>query len=239
MVLIGLRWLPKVFFIARFNSFENRNKVVDEGSPMFDKKPVIVIPWSADLDIKKLDVSSAPVWIRIMELDLKYWGQGTLMKLGSLLGTPIKTDHATSMRELLHCAHILVDVSIDDNLPDEISFENEWGGIMHYQVEYEWRPVKCTKCNMFGHLLEECKKGNGARAWKEKGNPRETQNPEDHTRRLGKEPMEQDVLVGNTFDPLRNEAQTLMIGTVNIGSNNQLPEAETERNMGDGDGSDT
>lgn len=92
---------------------------------MFDKKPVIVKPWSADLDIKNFDVNCVPIWVRLMELDLKYWGQNTLMKLGSMLGKPIKTDRATTMKELLHYAHLFIDVSIVHELPDSISFENE------------------------------------------------------------------------------------------------------------------
>lgn len=122
MVLIA-----KGVFIVRFNGFENRNKVLDDGMSMFDKKPLIVKPWSADLDIKNLDVSSVPVWVRLMELDLMYLGQNTLMKLGSILGKPIKTDKATTMRELLHYARIFIEVSIEDELPEIISFENEWG----------------------------------------------------------------------------------------------------------------
>lgn len=109
--------IAKGVFIVRFNSFENRNKVLDDGIPMFDRKPVIVKPWSADLDIKKLDVNSVPIWVRLMELDLKYWGQNTLIKLGSLPGKSIKIDRATAMRELLHYARILIEVNIEEDLP--------------------------------------------------------------------------------------------------------------------------
>lgn len=44
--------IAKGVFIVRFNSFENRNKVLENGIPMFDKKPVILKPWSAELDIR-------------------------------------------------------------------------------------------------------------------------------------------------------------------------------------------
>lgn len=123
--------IAKGVFIIRFISFDSRSKVLDDGIPMFDKKPVIIKPWSADLDVENIDVSTIPIWVRLMELDLKYWGQYTLMKLGSLLGKPLKTDRATTMKELLHCARILVEVSIDDDLLDSISFEDEWSGIKH------------------------------------------------------------------------------------------------------------
>lgn len=49
-------------FIVRFNSIEGRTKVVEDGCPMFDIKPVIVRGWEADLDVKQIDTSRDPVW---------------------------------------------------------------------------------------------------------------------------------------------------------------------------------
>lgn len=41
---------------------------------MFDKKSVIVKFWIIDLDIKKFDVRRVLIWVRLIELDFKYWG---------------------------------------------------------------------------------------------------------------------------------------------------------------------
>lgn len=98
-----------------------------------------------------MNVNSVPIWVRVMELDLKYWGQNTLIKIDSLLGKPIKTDRAVAIRELLHYARILIEVDIEDELTDTISFENEWGGIQHYLVQYEWKPLKCSNRQIYGH----------------------------------------------------------------------------------------
>lgn len=38
---------------------------------MFDKKPVIQ-KWTADLDVRKIDVSIVLVWVRMIDLKLKY-----------------------------------------------------------------------------------------------------------------------------------------------------------------------
>lgn len=64
--------LDKGIFIVRFNCIENRVKIPDDGVPMFDKKPMILTPWTPDLEIKNLDVSRVPILVRIMDLDLKY-----------------------------------------------------------------------------------------------------------------------------------------------------------------------
>lgn len=110
------------------------------------------------------------------------------------------------MKELLHYARILVEVSIDEELPETISFENEWEGIQHYEVQYEWKPIKCRKCSMFGHCTDDYKKGNVPRVWKEKARQKDPlqQQQQQHDlipHRLGKEPT--DVPMGNSFDTLQ------------------------------------
>lgn len=153
-------------FIVRFNSFENISKVLAHGLPMFNKKLIIVQPWSANVDMKKIDTSKVPVWVRLLDLDFKYWGQSTLIKLAGTLGKPIKTDRATSMKELLSYARVLIEMSIDEEFLEYISFENEWGAIDYILLNYELKPIKSPKCGMFGHESEDCKKGQPRRAWR-------------------------------------------------------------------------
>ncbi|KAH0776179.1 hypothetical protein KY290_007590 [Solanum tuberosum] len=40
----------------------------------------------------------------------------------------------------------------------EMSFENEVGKIVEQKVEYEWKPVWCTKCKNYGQELRECRR---------------------------------------------------------------------------------
>lgn len=140
-----------------------------------------------------------------MDLDLKYWGQSTLIKLATILQKPIKTDRAMTMKDLLHYARILIEVSIEDDIPETIGFKNEWGGIQHYEVKHEWKLVKCLKCSMYGHNSEDCKKGAGARVWRQKkgNNARQTQDEQVIPRRPGKEPLQQAIPMANAFQTLQ------------------------------------
>lgn len=89
------------------------------------------------MDIKKLDVSQVSICIRVMKLDLKYWGQVILIKIVSMLGKSVKTDYVIIMRELLYYFRIIVEVSIEDEFFETVSFQNEWSGIQYYLVKYE------------------------------------------------------------------------------------------------------
>lgn len=83
---------------------------MDDGIFLFDKKFVIVKFWFVDLDIKNLNVNIVFIWVRLMELDFKYWGKNIFIKLGSLLGKLIKIDMVMVMRELFYYVWILIEV---------------------------------------------------------------------------------------------------------------------------------
>uniref|UniRef100_A0A3Q7HCB3 MULE transposase domain-containing protein n=1 Tax=Solanum lycopersicum TaxID=4081 RepID=A0A3Q7HCB3_SOLLC len=49
---------------------------------------------------------------------------------------------------------VLVEMPLNKEYPSGIMFENEIGKM----VEYEWKPVWCTKCKNYGHELKECRR---------------------------------------------------------------------------------
>ncbi|XP_019264984.1 PREDICTED: uncharacterized protein LOC109242601 [Nicotiana attenuata] len=125
---------------------------------MFDRKPVVVKPWNPDMDLKKESVDLIPMWIRFIGLDIKYWGQTALTKLAGLVGKPMKADRATTQKERLTYARVLVEVKPHQKYPETIMFEDEKGRIVEQEVFYEWKPTLCGKCKNFGHELKECRR---------------------------------------------------------------------------------
>lgn len=51
-----------------------------------------------------------------------------------------------------------MEVPINKVFPDTVMFENEHGHIVEQEVEFEWKPILCTKCKNHGHDLKECMK---------------------------------------------------------------------------------
>ncbi|XP_060211753.1 uncharacterized protein LOC132639317 [Lycium barbarum] len=135
-----------------------RANVVEQGIQMFDRKPIIVKPWQPDIEVTKQLMDKIPVWIRLMGLDVKYWGKSALTKIAGLVGNPIRADSATTMKERMTYARVLVEVPLNEEYPTSVMFENEYGKIVEQEVEFEWKPVLCTKCKNFGHRLQECRK---------------------------------------------------------------------------------
>ncbi|KAJ8420990.1 hypothetical protein Cgig2_010629 [Carnegiea gigantea] len=57
---------------------------------------------------------------------------------------------------------------VDGPFPEFIDFVNDQDVVVRLRVEYEWKPLKCNHCKMFGHIEEECrKKVKTRREWRE------------------------------------------------------------------------
>lgn len=138
-------------FLVRFNTGEERDRVLKAGLCFFDKRPVLMQPWQPDIQFDRENIDKLPIWIQLPQLDQQFWGAPSLSKIGSLIGRPLKTDKPTKERSVLGYARLLIEVKIGATLPDEVDIADEYGVLQKQKVIYEWNPVKCAHCKMFGH----------------------------------------------------------------------------------------
>uniref|UniRef100_A0A803PT20 DUF4283 domain-containing protein n=1 Tax=Cannabis sativa TaxID=3483 RepID=A0A803PT20_CANSA len=145
-------------FLIRFTSVEIRDSILNGGYTFFNKRPVIMKSWDPDTNFRKGDIHKVPIWIQLENLELKYWGQNTLYKIIGQIGEPIMVDEVTKMRQKLSFPRILVEVSMEQDLPSAISFEDEHGYVTSIGIKYEWKPIICKNCNGLGHSTDECRR---------------------------------------------------------------------------------
>ncbi|XP_074293343.1 uncharacterized protein LOC141620343 [Silene latifolia] len=136
---------------------EMKEKVLASGHYLFDDKPMIVKAWERDMEMTKEDVKCVPAWIRLHKLPLKCWGKG-LPKIAGIVGKHVKNDTATEERTRLGFARVMVELVVDQELPAKIAFKDEHGLVNQIEIEYEWKPIKCMKCQGMGHDQEQCRK---------------------------------------------------------------------------------
>ncbi|KAJ8419425.1 hypothetical protein Cgig2_033896 [Carnegiea gigantea] len=111
-----------------------RKGVSAKGVFFFDNKPLLVKPWNPEMDISTEAITSLPIWVRFMDLDIKYWGMASLSKLGSILGIPIKTDKYTMEKTRLKHARLLIKIPVDDAFLRYIEFVNDQEVVGRLQV---------------------------------------------------------------------------------------------------------
>uniref|UniRef100_A0A803NIW6 DUF4283 domain-containing protein n=1 Tax=Cannabis sativa TaxID=3483 RepID=A0A803NIW6_CANSA len=112
-------------FLIRFTSIKDRDDILAGGYIFFNKRPVIMKAWDPNLNLKKDDIRTIPIWIQLEDLELKYWGQKSLFKIVGQLGKPIMVDEVTRERDKLLFPRILIEVSMEQGFPGLIYFENE------------------------------------------------------------------------------------------------------------------
>ncbi|KAL9237186.1 hypothetical protein vseg_011768 [Gypsophila vaccaria] len=137
---------------------EMKTQVLQSGYYLFDNKPLIYKEWTKDLDLKKEVIQSVPVWVKLNQLPLKFWGK-SLPKISGLLGNFFKCDTATEQKTRLDFARVMLELKVDQHCPEEIRFKDEMGEVVRIGIDYEWKPITCSKCNGMGHQQTECRKG--------------------------------------------------------------------------------
>ncbi|XP_062094301.1 uncharacterized protein LOC133800358 [Humulus lupulus] len=144
------------FTMVKFRGEATRDLVLESGVIHFDKKHVVLQPWSSDVESLR-SVKYVHVWIRLPGLGLQYWDVNCLSSLVSTIGTPIMIDKVTKSRSMIKFIRVLVDMEIAEHLPMHIHYLNERGQVMEQPIDYEWLPTKCNGCKKLGHTAASYK----------------------------------------------------------------------------------
>ncbi|XP_074271453.1 uncharacterized protein LOC141595388 [Silene latifolia] len=150
--------MPNGIFLVRFKTLEMQQKALMSDQLMFDNKPVIIHEWSADAELVKQEITNVPIWIKLIGIELKFWGKNALKKISGIIGEFMRCDEATEHKTLLNFAKILVKVPMSQSFPDFIEFKDEKGSVQKVKVEYDWLPITCTQCKGMGHVADQCRK---------------------------------------------------------------------------------
>ncbi|XP_074319503.1 uncharacterized protein LOC141656489 [Silene latifolia] len=144
-------------FLVRFATVGARDALLKSGYYLFDNKPVVIKPWVMDMELVKAKVETVPVWVRLSGVPLKFWGD-CLPSIAGLVGKFVQKDKDTQDKVRLSFARVLVELQMDQELPDKVKFLDETGKVVSVGVDYEWIPRSCTSCNGIGHSATQCRK---------------------------------------------------------------------------------
>uniref|UniRef100_A0A803PYM9 DUF4283 domain-containing protein n=1 Tax=Cannabis sativa TaxID=3483 RepID=A0A803PYM9_CANSA len=208
-------------FLIRFFNIEERNSVLNGGYTFLNKRPVIMKPWDPNVNFKKEDIRTVPIWIHLEDLELKYWGQKSLFKIVGQIGKPLMVDVVTKERDKLNFPRVLIEVSMAQDFPELVEFENEFGSNVTVTINYEWKPITCAHCKGMGHTATDCRKKEGKKQeWVVKKDARKIEekksDPDVFQTVVGGWKVKPNVdtaapVISNTFDALGVEDVTEML----------------------------
>ncbi|GJW00437.1 retrotransposon protein, putative, ty1-copia subclass [Tanacetum coccineum] len=146
--------------------------------------PLILKKWHPDENLLKEDVSTVPVWDKLLGVPVTAFSEDGLSAIVAKLGTPLMLDSYTSdmcMQSWVSSsyARAMIELRADVELKDNIvvampKIKGECHYICNVRVEYEWKPPRCTSCKVFGHIHEKCPKNTGASEKKTLKKPSQT-----------------------------------------------------------------
>lgn len=185
---------------------ERRDQIIVAHPVFFDSKPMIVKPWDPNVDLVREKIRTLPIQIE-MHLDFKDYGEQCLHKIASHVGKLIKLDQATKKRDKLQYARMMIEVKLDMEFPEEISFYKNNNKVLGVKVEYDWKPTQCATYKGMGHRALECRNPVARHVWMPKVHDKqgETQkNDENNDRQAGN--MQE-------FQPMRNPARRIILSS--------------------------
>ncbi|GKC62617.1 cytokinin dehydrogenase 3-like protein [Tanacetum coccineum] len=138
-------------FSFQFSSMDGLDAMLKNGLWFIWNNPLILKKWHPDENLLKEDVSTIPVLVKLHGVPVTTFSDDDLSAIATKLGQ--------AMLELwLSYAYVELKDNIVVAMP-KITREGHY--TCNVRVEYEWKPLKCSSCKVFGHIHEECTKNIG------------------------------------------------------------------------------
>ncbi|KAL8110069.1 hypothetical protein AgCh_025974 [Apium graveolens] len=94
-------------------------RALSRGTWFINKSPMLLSPWSLDLDRNK--ISSVPLWVKFSNIPKCYWTREGLSYIASSIGEPLFADAVTAKLNMVPFAKFCVKYKIGDPLPSSIN----------------------------------------------------------------------------------------------------------------------
>ncbi|VFQ97160.1 unnamed protein product [Cuscuta campestris] len=161
----------KGWVIFKFLSNEDRDSVLHmDDHRINNKKLLLNIPQDGFMWNAK-SFSTMPVWVKLMDVPMQFWGHNSLSKIASKLGRPLFTDGLTNKvaskltleedpddklaYKKPNFCRVLIHMDLSKPPPSSVKV-NFVGGSYMQHVEYEDLPLYCYHCEKFGHTPFDC-----------------------------------------------------------------------------------
>lgn len=140
--------LPRQFFMIRFELDEEYMAALTGGPWRVFGNYLLVQNWSPSFDPLRDEITTTPVWVRLMNIPVNYYHRSILLGIACGLGKPLKVDGTTLNFERARFARVCVEVNLSKPLKGTVLINGE-----RYFVAYEGLTKICSGCGVYGHLI--------------------------------------------------------------------------------------
>ncbi|XP_022015014.1 uncharacterized protein LOC110914533 [Helianthus annuus] len=154
------------FFFFKFADEAGMLNVLKEGPWIIRSQPMFLHIWSPTSKLEKKEVKKLQVWVKIHDVPIAAYTEDGLSMIATAIGEPKMLDTYTSSMctdnwGRSSYARALVEISAENGFKEELviavpELEGEGFSKMILSVEYEWSPLRCAHCKVFGHSDDSC-----------------------------------------------------------------------------------
>lgn len=143
--------LPNGFFAVKFQLFEDMDYALCNGPWIIAGQTLVVQKWKPDFDPVVDTISRMAVWVRILDLPVKYYKEFTLKQIGGLIGPVVRIDKVTLAQTRGKFCRLCVEINLNEPLKPLITLNKKT-----YGVVYEGISTICFNCGVYGHVRDQC-----------------------------------------------------------------------------------
>ncbi|XP_074288580.1 uncharacterized protein LOC141613735 [Silene latifolia] len=152
-----VQYYKKGLFAFRFDSHEAMINVLRQGPWKIGPNSLILKHRTPSFSMEMEKVAKVLVWILFPGLDPYLWSESVLSKIASKLGKPLFADLATTNKEKLSFARVMVEIDVTQPFLDHVDIMSPFLGPTSQKVVYEWVPFYYSGCGKLGHKFDTCK----------------------------------------------------------------------------------
>ncbi|XP_022003087.1 uncharacterized protein LOC110900507 [Helianthus annuus] len=142
--------------------------MLEDGPWMIRNVSIILKEWSASVKLEKEDIQAIPVWVKMHDVPLAAYTEDGISLVASKIGVPKMLDSytATMCAESWgrsSYARALIEVQAGADLKRSVtvaipSLDGNGYSKVEVKIEYDWEPLRCSSCCVFGHEDNSCPK---------------------------------------------------------------------------------
>ncbi|XP_022042210.1 uncharacterized protein LOC110944873 [Helianthus annuus] len=166
--LMRMMMNTKGFFFFKFKTKKGLEQLMEDGPWTIRNVPIILKEWSPSATLMKEEITDIPVWVKMHDVPLPAFTEDGLSLLASKIGVPKMVDlYTASMCSeswgRSSFARTLIEVNAGKELKRSVlvavpSMDGKGYSKAEVRIEYDWEPLRCPECCVFGHDSSTCPK---------------------------------------------------------------------------------
>ncbi|KAF5179796.1 hypothetical protein FRX31_030617, partial [Thalictrum thalictroides] len=145
-------------FTFEFQNEEDRSSVLEKGNIHVASQLVVIRPRKLFVETEGEELKTIYIWVVFKNFPMDLWDAKGFSMVGSSVGHPLFTNRITEERQRTSYARICIEVDTKCKFPKETTIVLDQKKVVKIPIEYNWKPTRCMKCDVFGHYEKTCPK---------------------------------------------------------------------------------